>query len=338
MSDARAANRELSDRERGEGLEVYQSLPLQLQLEPTNRCNLNCQSCARHSYDCAMNRPIDFSPQLLERVRPLFATAEQVLLGGYGEPTLAPRLLEIAAAIKSVGAHLSMVTNGTLLSSKLCGSLAALPLDELLLSIDAARPETLKRLRGVSLELLQRNVDRLNKARGEGPPRLVLQCVLQRDNVEQLPELVGLAQRWRASGLRAVHQRIYQRGQQQRSLLLDPQAAAGPFDEARKLADDLGLELELPPLQGQADCVMPLEMLLVRAEGTVHGCCSAVFSGSPCTLELGSALQSDLHELYNAEPMRRFRAAFHGRGEFPEPCQDCAFRNADAQSHFRPLD
>ena len=335
--EARIANRRLSDMERGQGREIYESLPRQIQLEPTNRCNLSCRSCARNVYSRELNPPADLSRELLDVVRPLFVTAEEVLLGGYGEPLLCPDFLSIAAAVKSSGAALTVVTNGTLLDDALAGALAELGADEIILSVDAACDELLKQARGVTLERLNAAVQALNSARAGGAPDLIVQMVLSTETVAELPDMVRLAHGWRARGLRAVLQKIYDARQEHWSLPGRPELAGEPFKEAEAAARELGLDLALPALQGSADCVMPLEMLLIRADGTVHGCCSAVFGGSPFTLELGSAFKIDPRDLWNAEPMRLFRRAVQGRAEFPEPCRECAFRVISHTSHLRFL-
>ena len=87
-------------------------------------------------------------------------------------------------------------------------------------------------------------------------------------------------------------------------------------------------------------CRQPLEMLFVRWNGQVMGCCSAVFDNDDYNFHIGSILDADPVELWNCEKMRRYRrAVFFGEEEnLPKNCRACAFRHDNPESHWRFLD
>ena len=57
--------------------------PWMLQVEVTNRCNLNCTFCSRYSAPMKLG---DMAPDVMDAVVDLSAQVQEVALFGYGEP------------------------------------------------------------------------------------------------------------------------------------------------------------------------------------------------------------------------------------------------------------
>jgi len=110
------------------------------------------------------------------------------------------------------------------------------------------------------------------------------------------------------------------------------------FEDAATLARQLDVAMTLPPSSGRHPCLQPFEMLAVRHDGTVQGCCSAMFNADVPHLVLGKLPGDDPDDLWNHELMRAARTAAYGDGEWPEPCVDCAFRTMTQAAHRRILD
>ena len=106
-----------------------------LYIEPTTRCNLNCQMCFRHTW---FDEPIcDLS---LEDYRHLLETmpgsVETVFFGGMGEPLFHRDILEMIRLAAETGAEVELLTNGTLLTEKMIYGLLEAGLTRLWISID----------------------------------------------------------------------------------------------------------------------------------------------------------------------------------------------------------
>jgi len=139
--------------------------------EVTNACNLSCTICPvnrgmrrkRARMDLAtFERFLDRNPGL-----------EFVLLFQWGEPLLVRDLPAMIAAATRRGVRTMITTNGTLLDEGWCRRLLDAGLTRLTLSVDGA-PETHRRIRGVELEPLRRNLERLRRLRDERGARLGL--------------------------------------------------------------------------------------------------------------------------------------------------------------------
>ncbi|MCK6526915.1 radical SAM protein [Myxococcota bacterium] len=337
-------NAELLAREQSDGAEVLTALPRVVQLEVTNRCSLPCRSCGHRVWDRRANRPGDTPPAALLEIAPLLEAAEEVLLGGYGDPTHGPLLLPIVRAVKGFGCRCVLTTGGAALTEALIADLAEAGLDRVILSMDGARDETLRALRGLPLQAYLAWMEAMAGARarhGGFRPELQLNFVAQRDNVLELPDLVDLAAARGALGVHAFHIKVYDPALADQSLFRHPGVARRAFGEARRRAVRRGLFLRLPPLPGDEDpgCRQPFETLFVLHDGEVRACCASAFKNGRYGLPAGRLGEGDVRALWNSEGPRAFRRASRGGGggAFPEPCRACPFRVASPEAHLRPL-
>ncbi|HMK50175.1 MAG TPA: radical SAM protein, partial [Thermodesulfovibrionales bacterium] len=120
------------------------NLPLNLLVEVTSRCNLECRMCNVH-HNTRSGRMIPDG--LLDATLDLAKTASVVYPFGLGEPLLHPDIVGIVRRYKSLGAFVGFVTNGMLLTEKISGGLIANGLDHLTISVDAADKALLSQIR-----------------------------------------------------------------------------------------------------------------------------------------------------------------------------------------------
>ena len=138
-----------------------------LYIEPTSRCNLSCRTCIRNTWDEPLG---DMDTGVFDRlVRQLarFPHLESVMFGGFGEPTIHPRVLDMVRAVKGLGLRAEMTTNATLLDDDLVGGLLRERLDMLWVSLDGTTEESFETVRpGAGLARVMDNLDRLAKRNG----------------------------------------------------------------------------------------------------------------------------------------------------------------------------
>jgi len=312
------------------------TLPPRLQVEVSNRCSLGCASCARHHWDPAANPIGDLTPETRAKLGPLLDAARELTIGGYGDPTEGPELLPLLRDAKARGCSVRLITGGAKLTPKLIRELADAGLDRLVLSMDGARDETLRELRGVPLKAWRKWMKAAREARGDGlRPLVQLNVVVQTGNVEELVELVELCAEEEVAGIHAFHLKAYAGATVDRCLLHDPDAARPHFAAARARAAQLGVFLHLPSLD-PADvlCRQPLESMFVRHDGRLRGCCSGLFEPADFGLAIGSL--DDVAAAWNHPLMQQFRAA-EDEADFPAPCRTCSFRKPVLSSHLRVL-
>lgn len=312
--------------------------PRRLQVEVSNRCSLGCSSCARLHWDASVNPVGDLDAATLAKLAPLLDAAQELTIGGYGDPTEGPLLLDLLRDAKARGCSVRLITGGAKLTPKLIQQLAEAGLDRLILSMDGARDATLRSLRGVPLKAWLKWIRAAVAARGDGwRPLIQLNFVAQWPNVAELPELVQLCAEEGVAGIHAFHLKSYDPSTADRCLLTDPDRARAPFAEAAVLAAQLGVFLHLPSLDdAETPCFQPFETLFVRHDGAVRGCCSGLFEPADFGLEAGR-LEDGVEALWNAALLTDFRRASAGQGRFPVPCRTCAFRFPTLAAHRRPL-
>ncbi len=132
-------------------------------LEVTNRCNLKCTFCP--TGNGRMTRPRGLmDPSLFDRVLRLARPLDFVLLFQWGEPLLHPRFGELALRARRAGARTFVTTNGTLLDDRRVKELLDAGVDRVTVSVDGDA-RTHEAVRGVSLERVERGIERLLAAR-----------------------------------------------------------------------------------------------------------------------------------------------------------------------------
>jgi MoaA/NifB/PqqE/SkfB family radical SAM enzyme len=321
---------------------VVASLPRSLYLETTNRCDSKCQTCIRTFR--GLEPPADLTLAQVKSIAEQFPVLERVVLHGIGEPLLNREIFEIVAYLKSRAA--TVLFNSDAISLTLTRALKLIDsgLDEYRVSMDAATPETYRRLRGVDqFDRVVANVRRLvelEQERSRSAPRVSLWFTAARVNLPELPAFVRLAaslgvaevyvQRlvFNELGLATAENALHGRLRQQEQELL-----AQTEELARALGLVLhasGLTTPLASLNGPAagarpwaGCQRPWTLSYVTANGNVLPCCISPWVARDYqALILGHAFAAPFADIWNGERYRRFRNDFESENP-PDPCRGC---------------
>jgi putative metalloenzyme radical SAM/SPASM domain maturase len=177
-----------------------QAYPSKLFVEVTTRCNLGCFMCVKQTEGCGMTEG-DMAPATFAALEQAFPYLEALVLNGVGEPLLHPGLEEFIRRAKRsmpTTGGVGFQSNGLLLTNLRAISLVAAGLDKICLSIDAASPETFRKVReggelqGVALALaaLAAAKERCNRP----DVQVGIEYVVMRSNMGELPATL----RWAA--------------------------------------------------------------------------------------------------------------------------------------------
>jgi MoaA/NifB/PqqE/SkfB family radical SAM enzyme len=173
------------DQERS-GLGLYPALGhlRKVYIEPTNRCNLECRTCIRHSWTEPLGHMSgETFGRIVQGLR-AFSPAPVVFFGGFGEPLAHPRIVEMVNEVKGLGARVELITNGMLLDARMADGLVRAGLDMLWVSLDGATPESYADVRlGAALPQVLENVRHLIELRGFAGTS----CSCQADGLEKAP-------------------------------------------------------------------------------------------------------------------------------------------------------
>ena len=127
---------------------VMRSHPSGIEIEMTNRCNLACIQCLR-SLGLKPYKLGDMDPDDYRKILAQFPYALNISLNGFGEPMMYRHFFEIVAYTRKERpwAKIGIYSNGMLIDEEKAYKLMDCGLTELNISIDAARPETYRRVR-----------------------------------------------------------------------------------------------------------------------------------------------------------------------------------------------
>jgi radical SAM protein with 4Fe4S-binding SPASM domain len=315
--------------------------PLEVYIEPTNRCNEFCVTCPRTFFSREPEADLDLARFV--RILDQFPGVRRVVLHGVGEPLLARALPDMVAEANRRGAAVLFNSNALALGPRLQRQLAAAGLDELRVSMDAADPRTYRAIRGVDgYEKAMRRTGEfcaLLRDTGATRPLVSMHFIAMRDN---LPELPAAIERAAAIGVRAITlQRLVHFGE---GMAREEQSIMGAdvgddLAACEEVAERLGVELRgtgrrdpagsVRPVDGErpwSGCDRPWRSTYVTANGNVLPCCIAPFStGDYEGIILGNAFERPIPEIWSGERYRSFRAA-HRSDSPPEPCRGCGTR------------
>ncbi len=172
-------------------------------VEPTNLCNLNCRTCVRNAWDEPLGRMSkEVFLRIIEGVSNI-SPPPTIFFGGLGEPLFHPQIIEMVAEAKQAGCRVELITNGTLLTGHLSQGLVEAGLDLLWVSLDGADPESYADVRlGAALPQIIKNVESfhtLRRTMDNAKPEIGIAFVAMRRNIHELPAVLRLATRLRAS-------------------------------------------------------------------------------------------------------------------------------------------
>ena len=153
------------------------------------RCNLACRHCYSISADTSFPGELS-TDEAFAVLDDLYASRVRVLILSGGEPLLRPDLYRIACRAKSMGFHVCLSTNGTLIGRDNIDALAALGLDYLGVSLDGMR-ETHDRFRRKA-GAFDASLAGIRLAR-DADIKVGLRFTLTQDNAAELAPLLQLA-------------------------------------------------------------------------------------------------------------------------------------------------
>jgi len=159
-------------------------------LEPTFKCNLQCEGCYREKGE---HRPLTDVIQELETVKRLRQTDGISIAGG--EPLLYPQLLELVRYVDSQGWKPIIITNGTMLTPETIKDLKNAGLVGFTVHVDShqGRPGLEGKGEAELNELRTRLATMIHEA-GQGQIACAFNATIYRDTLKDIPLLTKWAQ------------------------------------------------------------------------------------------------------------------------------------------------
>jgi MoaA/NifB/PqqE/SkfB family radical SAM enzyme len=302
--------------------------PFYVDIDLTERCNLNCLGCPYHNVDKKLLReqkkiPQDMPMEVLSRICTELKDMKThtLIFQGTGEPFLHPHLAECIRLGKKLGFFVILMTNGTLLNTNIIQALSDVHLNTLKISLWATSEEQFaKNYPGTKPETFHRVMDGLKrlgdfKTKQERHlPAVQIHFVINNTNYRSVNEMIDLAVCTGSNSisfspmvnlreeLNSLLLSPEQSDQFQKSLLqaknkLEFHAIAHNIDEIRtRLKLGRSSWKELP-------CYITWYHSRIRADGSVQPCgrCSP-------HVEFGNVNTIAFKDIWNGPSIREFRA------------------------------
>jgi PqqA peptide cyclase len=302
--------------------------PLALVAELTHRCPLHCVYCS-NPLELA-KREEELSTETWVRV--LDEAAElgilQVDFTG-GEPLARPDLIPLVRAARAAGLYASLITSGLPLDEKRLDALSSAGLDHFQLSFQGAHEESAAKISGT-----QTHAQKLSVARWVTERRmaLTLNFVIHRENLDELPDMVHLAEEIGPGRVEFAHVQYYGWAFQNRMKLLPTREQLACSLEIIRQAEQrlrgrIRVEYVVPDYYAKYPkaCMggWGRKVLLLKPDGDALPCHAAnVLPG----MTFENVRSRSLRQIwYESDAFQKYR----GENWMPEPCRSCDRRSQD---------
>jgi PqqA peptide cyclase len=309
-------------------MSAQSSGPLVLVAELTHRCPLHCVYCSNpvELTNRAGELPVSVWARVLREAAELGVL--QVDFTG-GEPLARPDLAEMIQAAHSAGLYTSLITSGLPLDEKRLDELVRAGLDHLQLSFQGAREESANEFAGAQAHAQKLRVAEWVKRRRIG---LTFNFVIHRRNLDQLDEMLALAESIGPSRVEFAHVQYYGWAFANRERLLPTREQLDHSLETLKKAEErlrgrIRVEYVVPDYYAKYPkaCMggWARKVLLITPGGDALPCHAAnVLPGMTFENVQARSLRWIWDE---SDAFRKFR----GEAWMPEPCRGCDRRAQD---------
>ena len=252
-------------------------------IEPTNTCNLRCTFCFVTDGMTRDGGFMDFD--LFKKIIDDCTDLEHLCMHNWGEPLLHKDIFRMIEYAKNKGVnYVVMNTNGTLLTDKMIDRIVNSKLDIIRFSIDGSA-ETFKRVRGVELKNIEKNIKKLKIIKEKKRPELKMGVVftVEEDTEGDAEEYIN---HW---------EKIVDHVRLQPKLITSPRTEVCP----EPFGKDYG-------------------KLVVLWDGRVIPCCVDYNAN----LMIGNIQNDTIQNLWKSEKLNLLREQ-HLKGDFPDTCANC---------------
>lgn len=162
--------------------------------------------CQRRSWGPGEEGLMSFST--FRKLEDVLREVGRVALYGIGEPLMNPNIVDMVSFARKVmgeGGEILLSTNGTILTPKIAGELVRAGLTSLYVSLDSLNEEKLKLIRrGIDYLRVLENLKLFSRNFGSDV-NVGLECVVMRENLDELPSFVAEAAEMNVDSILVSH-------------------------------------------------------------------------------------------------------------------------------------
>lgn len=271
--------------------------PLYLVMETNSYCNMRCKMCIR-SFDQSKNRGKNAS---IENITKIVREGKQLgvpsfLIGAEAECLINPDIKEIIRIVKEEGGGIDnfIITNGYELNEDIINLLIDIQWERIYISLDAAKPETYKSIRGMELEHVEENINRLISTRDKRRSMLPLvrvSFVIQDENRDEMQDFI---EKWKDKVDVIDFQNLIH-------------------------YESMEIKRDLPNLDYQ--CAYPFRTMLFDCDGIIYPCCTEFGYKMP----IGNIETMSVEQAWNSQLMVELRKSMIEKN-LCDVCRNCAIK------------
>lgn len=326
------SNYNLYQRERQKRPLVMKSSPPSVEIELTNRCNLACVQCLR-SLGLSPYKLGDMDFENYKLILAQFPYLMNLSLNGFGEPMMHKKFFEIVEYTRKERpwCKIGIYSNGMLIDDKKAHQMMECGLTELNISIDAAYPDTYKRVRrGGNLETLHENIKRLVQIQNESwasLPMIGLNFVMLNENEGELVPFIEQAAELGVDFVNCITYASYDWGFHNKRT---PDSYKRELEAAAKRMKELGVRCKSFPSDDiswsdpnrQFGCgfFWGEDLRITFAGDITLGCCSPFKE----TFSYGNMLEQSFRDIWNNEIFQQNRKLALQHQPPTKTCASCA--------------
>ncbi len=324
-------------------------IPRLLHIETTSLCNLDCEYCVLRK-----NMPEKTTLKLSEfrLLIPYVRHADGVSLSGMAEPLMNRYIAEFVRCIKSENSRcvVSMDSNATLLTERVCHNLVDAGLDFFTFSMDSNQPSINDKIRrGSSISKIVENIKLLNqikKSRRTDRPLLTAVTVLQKQNYQHLPDIVETTFEMGVKRLGVIGLEPYNESLLGNVLWYPPNTPADlpdVIEESLQVAERRQIDVGFADFSPAAASCSDINIPTILPDGDVVPCAALGYerdrffmvddnnqivrkNGKSIRKCFGNVFEESLSDIWNKKEYILFRRNVLNKN-FPEECGPCLIKH-----------
>ena len=285
--------------------------PKLVQIEVTNRCNLDCQMCPREDLEIELEH-MDWDKFVA--VVDQLENKESITLTGWGEPFLHPRIFDMIDYCKERNHYVSITSNALFVKPVTPDMVLNSGVDALTFSIDSVEGEVKE---GHTSKKVFENIEALARNRNDGKPSIRLQATLHEGCEKDLCDVI----RYGASiGCDVINVGRLDRKYAPDLKRPDQDEEERIFAKADRVSREVGIQLDWLQYavssgltrvfykllrkrlhQSGRYCLKTFNYAYVSREGNVTPCCLLP------TEKMGNAVEEDIGNIWRGKKFNHFR-------------------------------
>ncbi|MDD3264036.1 MAG: radical SAM protein [Candidatus Nanoarchaeia archaeon] len=291
-------------------------LPWFIQLEPTTKCNFNCEFCTRKTYS-EEDKNNDLKLELVKKIIKENKNLKFIKYQGMGESLLNLNNQEIIKFIRKNNINLSIITNGSLLINKNMRDFLLNNFKNITISVDSVNKEEFESIRkGGNFNNIVKGIKSLIEERNNNNNKVKIRTsfVISHKNYKNIPNYIQFFKKINIDeiGFAEIENWKIKTDQDfldnQNFVLKEREIRKNIFNflNRENLTNDFNFNYLLEKdYKRKKKCLWGFTKIFITSKGILTPCCIRMEE----KYKLGNVLENDFKNTWNNNNLRKFRIA-----------------------------